>query len=75
MMILLRSYSGEIKTKEPEKLHHHFFDQYKIEIPVMPHGDKVYLRYSIQAFNTQADMDKLFDAIKEIKKSTSLIEE
>jgi isopenicillin-N epimerase len=68
-------YSGEIKTKEPEKLHHHFFDQYKIEIPVMPHGDKVYLRYSIQAFNTQADMDKLFDAIKEIKKSTSLIEE
>jgi isopenicillin-N epimerase len=68
-------YSAPIKTKEPEKLHHHFFDQYKIEIPVMPHGDKVYLRYSIQAFNSQADLDKLFDAIMEIKKSTSLIEE
>lgn len=68
-------YSAPIKTNEPEKLHHYFFDQYKIEIPVMPHGDKVYLRYSIQAFNSQADLDKLFDAIKEIKQSTSLIEE
>jgi isopenicillin-N epimerase len=68
-------YSATIKTKEPEKLHHHFFDNYKIEIPVMPHGDKVYLRYSIQAFNSQVDLDKLFDAIREIKKSTSLIDQ
>jgi len=68
-------YSSPIKTKEPEKLHHHFFNQYNIEIPVMPHGDNVYLRYSIQAFNSQQDLDKLFDAIKDIKKSTSLIEE
>jgi isopenicillin-N epimerase len=68
-------YSAQIKTSEPEKLHHYFFDQYKIEIPVMPHGDKVYLRYSIQAFNSQADLDKLFNAIKDIKQTTSLIEE
>ncbi len=66
--------SAEIKTPEPEKLHQHFFDNYKIDIPVMRHGDKVYLRYSINAFNSQQEMDKLFDAIKEIKKETNLIQ-
>jgi isopenicillin-N epimerase len=39
----------------------------------MRHGDKVYLRYSINAFNSQQDLDKLFAAIQEIKKETSLI--
>jgi isopenicillin-N epimerase len=71
---VLQLYSAEIKTPEPEKLYRHFFDKYKIEIPVMRHGDKVYLRYSINAFNSQHDLDKLFDAIKEIKKETGLIE-
>jgi isopenicillin-N epimerase len=71
---ILQLYSAEIKTTEPEKLHRHFFDQYKIEIPVMRHGDKVYLRYSINACNKQADLDTLFDAVREIKKKTNLIE-
>jgi isopenicillin-N epimerase len=66
-------YSAQIKTTEPEKLYRHFFDNYKIEIPVMRHDDKVYLRYSINAFNSQQDLDRLFDAIKEIKTRTSLI--
>lgn len=67
-------YSAEIKTKEPEKLHDHFFETYKIQIPVMRHGDKVYLRYSINAFNGQKDLDTLFYAIRDIKKKTGLIE-
>lgn len=71
---ILQLYSAEIKTTEPEKLHRHFFDHYKIEIPVMRHGNKVYLRYSINAFNSQQDLDKLFAAVKEIKKTTGLIE-
>jgi isopenicillin-N epimerase len=66
-------YSAEIKTPEPEKLYRHFFDGYKIEIPVMRHGDKVYLRYSINAFNSQQDLDTLFTAIKEIKNKIGLI--
>lgn len=70
---ILQLFSAEIKTPEPEKLHRHFFDNYKIEIPVMRHGDKVYLRYSINAFNSQDDLDKLFAAISEIKKDSSLI--
>jgi isopenicillin-N epimerase len=71
---VLQLYSAEIKTPEPEKLYRHFFDAYKIEIPVMRHGDKVYLRYSINAFNSQQDLDKLFAAIEEIKSKTNLIE-
>ncbi|MDB5230400.1 MAG: aminotransferase [Chitinophagaceae bacterium] len=67
-------FSAEIKTKEPEKLHDHLFEAYKIQVPVMRHGDKVYLRYSINAFNTQKDMDTLFDAITDIQQKTSFIE-
>lgn len=67
-------YSAEIKTKEPEKLKSVLFNEYAIEIPVMPHGDKVYLRYSINAFNKQKDLDKLFDALKSIRQKTNLIE-
>ena len=67
-------YSAEIKTKEPEKLHDHFFNEYKIQVPVMRQNDKVYLRYSLNAFNEQADLDKLFDAVTDIRKKTSLIE-
>lgn len=71
---IVQLFSAEIKTTEPEKLHNHFFDAYKVQIPVMRHGDKVYLRYSINAFNSQQDLDTLFAAIKAIKKETSLIQ-
>lgn len=70
----LQLFSAEIQTTEPEKLKAHLFDDYKIEVPVMRHGNKNYLRYSINAFNEQADLDKLFSAIKRIKAKTNLIE-
>ncbi len=67
-------YSTPIKTLEPEKLKAHLYNDYKIEIPIMRHGENIYLRYSINAFNTQKDLDMLFDAITKIQKNTSLIE-
>lgn len=70
---ILQMFSAEIKTNEPEKLHDLFFEKYKIQIPVMRHGDKTYLRYSINAFNSQADMDKLMAALHDIKTTTGLI--
>jgi isopenicillin-N epimerase len=70
---LLQLYSAEIKTREPEKLQRHLYENYKIVIPVMRHGDKIYIRYSINAFNNPQDLDKLFNAVKEIKKETDLI--
>lgn len=70
----LQMYSAEIKTAQPEKLHQYFFDEYRIEIPVMRQENKVYLRYSLNAFNTQEDLNKLFDSIRKIKATTNLIE-
>lgn len=70
---IVQLYSARIKTKEPERLHWHLYNEYQIQIPVMRQGDHVYLRYSINAFNSQEDLDTLFDAIKDIKAKTNLI--
>lgn len=56
--------SAEIKTAQPEQLQRRLFLEHKIEVPLMRHGDKVFIRYSIQAFNTQEDLDKLFGALR-----------
>ena len=71
---ILQLCSSPLKTKEPEKLQSLLFKNYQIEIPVMRHESKCFLRYSIQAFNSEADLTKLFNAIKEIKQKTNLIE-
>ena len=67
-------FSIPIHTSEPETLQRDLFEAYKIEIPVMRHGNDVYLRYSIQVFNTQKDLDTLYDALKEIIANTELIQ-
>ncbi len=71
---ILQMYSAEIKTSKPIELKKCLYEKYALQIPVMPHGDKIYLRYSIQGFNTQADLDKLFDSLKEIKTTTNLLD-
>lgn len=70
----VQMFSAEIKTPDPEKLHDHFYNEYKIQIPVMRQDDKVYLRYSINGFNTQKDLDILFSAIEKIKSTSKLIQ-
>ena len=67
-------FSIPIHTTEPETLQRDLFEAYKIEIPVMRHGSDVYLRYSVQAFNTQKDLDTLYNALKEIIANTELIQ-
>jgi isopenicillin-N epimerase len=66
-------FSIPIKTSDPMKLQRHLFTEYKIEIPVMPHGSETYLRYSINAFNSQHDLDKLYNAVKDINQKTKFI--
>jgi isopenicillin-N epimerase len=66
--------SVPIRTTEPEKLQRLLFSDYKIEAPIMRHGEQTYLRYSIQVFNTQKDLDTLYLALENILKTTSLIE-
>ena len=60
--------SIKLNTKDPENLQKILFDKYKIEVPVMRQEKDIYLRYSIQAFNDQSDLDALHAALSEIKK-------
>jgi isopenicillin-N epimerase len=62
-----------LKTDQPEKMQRHLFEKYKIEVPVMRHGEHTYLRYSIQAFNTQEELDYLYNSLKEIIAETDLV--
>jgi len=62
-----------IQTPDPEKLQRTLFLDYKIEVPIMRQGNDVYLRYSINAFNTVENLDALYNAIKEIQKQGILL--
>ena len=62
------------KTKTPEQLQRHLFEQYKIEVPVTRQDERVFLRYSINGFNTQGDLDKLYEALEEIVKEGKMVE-
>ena len=67
-------FSIPIHTKEPEKLHRLLVDTYRIEIPLAREGENVYLRYSVQGFNSQEDLDILYTALVDIIEKTKLIE-
>lgn len=57
-----------IKTDQPEFVQRTLFLEYKIEIPVMRQDKDVYLRYSINAFNTVEQLDGLYTALVDLKK-------
>ena len=65
--------SVQIQTEEPVKLKELLFEKYNIEVPVMPLNGKVYLRYSINGYNSQEDLDVLYKALQEILETTDLI--
>jgi len=39
------------------------YDRYRIEVPVTQHQDQVFVRVSVQGYNTQEDLDRLLDAL------------
>jgi len=40
------------------------YDEYKIEVPLIQWQDRQFIRISIQAYNTQADLDAFVEALK-----------
>ena len=62
-----------IQTTQPENLYKLLFEKYRIEIPIMVHHDKIFLRISIQGYNSQEDLDKLYVALEEIISKTDLL--
>jgi isopenicillin-N epimerase len=63
-----------INTKEPEVLQRKLFKEFNIEIPIMRQGEDIYMRYSINAFNSLQDLEALHNALTTIIKTTDLIE-
>lgn len=63
-----------VKTKQPLELKNLLYNKYQIQIPVMPLNDEIYIRYSINAYNSQEDLDILYKAIQDIIETTNLIE-
>lgn len=62
-----------VQTEKPMELKELLYTKYKIQVPVMPLNGKVYLRYSMNMYNTQKDLDKLYIALEDILKTTDLI--
>lgn len=52
-----------IRTEQPEVLQCELFDKHGIEVPVMRQQGNTYIRFSINAFNTIADLDTLYEAL------------
>jgi isopenicillin-N epimerase len=63
-----------IHTKEPEVLQRKLFKEFNIEVPIMRQGNDIYMRYSINAFNTIKDLEALHNALSTIIKTTDLIQ-
>lgn len=63
-----------VNTSKPAALKELLYAKYHIQIPVMPLNDKIYIRYSVNAYNSQADLDVLYHALEEIIRTTDLIQ-
>lgn len=73
-VFLAQLYSIRITTSNPEKLQRLLYEKYHIEIPVIQINNEVYIRFSIQVFNSQKDLDILYEALSDILSNTDLIE-
>lgn len=56
-----------IQPKNPIRLKEKLFNDFKIEIPITNFLNNYYLRVSIQAYNSQEDIDTLVGAIQQLK--------
>jgi isopenicillin-N epimerase len=52
--------------KDLEAFQNRLFSEYSIEIPCIEWNDRQFLRISIQAYNTQDDVDALLAALRDL---------
>ncbi|MBA4277005.1 aminotransferase class V-fold PLP-dependent enzyme [Flavobacterium sp.] len=71
---LVQMASVPVNTTNPVVLKELLFNKYKIEIPVMSLNGNYFIRYSINAYNSQEDLDILYKALEDIIATTDLIE-
>ena len=65
--------SVPVTTEKPAALKELLYSKYKIQVPIMPLNGNFYVRYSINGYNTQADLDTLYNALEDIINTTDLI--
>lgn len=56
-----------VRTPNPVALKKVLFETYRIEIPVMPLHDQVFIRISLNGYNDANDLEVLYAALSEIK--------
>ncbi|MBL8325530.1 MAG: aminotransferase class V-fold PLP-dependent enzyme [Rubrivivax sp.] len=54
-----------VRATDAEALRRWLFDERGIEVPVTQHAGRVFVRVSVQAYNTRADLKRLRDALAE----------
>jgi isopenicillin-N epimerase len=54
-----------VRSADPEGLRRWLYERHRIEVPVTQHGDATFVRVSVQAYNTEADLAALEDALAE----------
>lgn len=59
--------SLQISYENPIELKNKLYDEYRIEIPVMVHNGKTYIRFSYHPLNSEADLERLYKVLKELK--------
>ena len=52
-----------VRTSDPEGLRQHLLSDHHIEVPVTTHGALSFVRVSVQAYNTQHELDSLMAAL------------
>jgi isopenicillin-N epimerase len=62
-----------VNTDKPAELKELLYNKYHIEIPVMQINERIFIRISVNAYNSQEDLDVLYSALKEIISETSII--
>lgn len=53
-----------VPHRDPAGLRQTLFDQHRIEVPVTQHDGQVLVRVSVQAYNSEADLQALADALR-----------
>jgi isopenicillin-N epimerase len=54
-----------VRATDAEALRRRLFDEHRIEVPVTQHSGQVFVRVSVQAYNTRADLERLREALAE----------
>jgi len=53
-----------VRATDADALRRQLFEQHHIEVPVTQHGSHTFVRLSVQAYNTQAELDALVSALQ-----------